>query len=667
MTLSCSFAWIRHLVACLLLIGLVVGHDSTVFADKPTKIVRYEGRLEVQPNGDVIAREQMHFPTLAYFEAKNQHGGPVALFRMLQQSFAWSVTEDMKFQLDDHNSRLNVDFRQIGAVRSIGNNRWSLDFINGAEMELVSIQDNKVVLTGATESGFGVMSHTTYVTLPSTSSDIKLTKNGKGIEYVYEPPLEPGDECQATFDLESKKHLMSSLASVYSNREFPQFWAARSIFKNSGDQLIKRYRVRFRVPNHTGWSEWAKSERVYPGQTVIDPYFPVFDLESISKLTTSRRIAVEIEYEYQRADGETIKETETTRLELLARNQVVFGGRENGESITWHEQNEYLPFVMAAFCTSDDPVIQQLAGRVSGMGNGLAASLNDEAAIAFLQSLWLFMEHNRIVYQTPPTMQMNNTFGQNIKYARDVLRNRAGTCIDLAVFWASAAKAVGLEAHVVLIPGHAYPVIKLPSGQMVPIEATLIGRGTIRDAVETGMKNLAELNAKPNFEVSVSEYQNAGIRCLELPAVSDNWLEEQKYEFPDMVQETRRVTYEETSTVDQSAAGQNELTTVGNIAPIIGQWQQYYNTAEGEEACVTIRIEAGGTYVWGSFKKRAGTWVEDFRDKGRVMRDGNFLILNAEKEGFFTRELELSADSMKWYRTNENATRELTYHFQRSE
>ncbi|MBL8891138.1 MAG: hypothetical protein JNL67_14240, partial [Planctomycetaceae bacterium] len=373
MTLSCSFAWIRHLVACLLLIGLVVGHDSTVFADKPTKIVRYEGRLEVQPNGDVIAREQMHFPTLAYFEAKNQHGGPVALFRMLQQSFAWSVTEDMKFQLDDHNSRLNVDFRQIGAVRSIGNNRWSLDFINGAEMELVSIQDNKVVLTGATESGFGVMSHTTYVTLPSTSSDIKLTKNGKGIEYVYEPPLEPGDECQATFDLESKKHLMSSLASVYSNREFPQFWAARSIFKNSGDQLIKRYRVRFRVPNHTGWSEWAKSERVYPGQTVIDPYFPVFDLESISKLTTSRRIAVEIEYEYQRADGETIKETETTRLELLARNQVVFGGRENGESITWHEQNEYLPFVMAAFCTSDDPVIQQLAGRVSGMGNGLAA------------------------------------------------------------------------------------------------------------------------------------------------------------------------------------------------------------------------------------------------------------------------------------------------------
>ncbi|MBL8891051.1 MAG: hypothetical protein JNL67_13800, partial [Planctomycetaceae bacterium] len=341
--------------------------------------------------------------------------------------------------------------------------------------------------------------------------------------------------------------------------------------------------------------------------------------------------------------------------------------RENGESITWHEQNEYLPFVMAAFCTSDDPVIQQLAGRVSGMGNGLAASLNDEAAIAFLQSLWLFMEHNRIVYQTPPTMQMNNTFGQNIKYARDVLRNRAGTCIDLAVFWASAAKAVGLEAHVVLIPGHAYPVIKLPSGQMVPIEATLIGRGTIRDAVETGMKNLAELNAKPNFEVSVSEYQNAGIRCLELPAVSDNWLEEQKYEFPDMVQETRRVTYEETSTVDQSAAGQNELTTVGNIAPIIGQWQQYYNTAEGEEACVTIRIEAGGTYVWGSFKKRAGTWVEDFRDKGRVMRDGNFLILNAEKEGFFTRELELSADSMKWYRTNENATRELTYHFQRSE
>lgn len=130
----------------------------------------------------------------------------------------------------------------------------------------------KILQSGFSEqqSNFGVMGHTPYLTVPTNSSSIKVLKTGKGIEFVCAPHVDSGDTCSADFELDRKPHLMSSLAAVHANRDFPQFWTARSFFKNNGDQMIKRYRVRFRIPN-----------------------------------------------------------TETRQMELLAHNQVVFSGRES--------------------------------------------------------------------------------------------------------------------------------------------------------------------------------------------------------------------------------------------------------------------------------------------------------------------------------------------------
>lgn len=38
-----------------------------------------------------------------------------------------------------------------------------------------------------------------------------------------------------------------------------------------------------------------------------------------------------------------------------------------------------------------------------------------------------------ISYQTPPSGETHCSFTQDVKFPRDVLRDKAGTCIDLAI------------------------------------------------------------------------------------------------------------------------------------------------------------------------------------------------------------------------------------------
>ncbi|MFM7927689.1 MAG: hypothetical protein ACKO9Q_08225, partial [Pirellula sp.] len=123
---------------------------------------------------------------------------------------------------------------------------------------------------------------------------------------------------------------------------------------------------------------------------------------------------IETEFEYQTADGNTVKDTDAHRIELLSRNQVVFSSRPDDENGDFLEQNDQIPYIVATFCNSDDPVVQQLAGRISGMANGPASSLDSEAAVTYLSTFWSFLTSNGISYQTPPGFSLNGTRGQHI-------------------------------------------------------------------------------------------------------------------------------------------------------------------------------------------------------------------------------------------------------------
>jgi hypothetical protein len=343
------------------------------------------------------------------------------------------------------------------------------------------------------------------------------------------PDTTPSHDGRVAFDFEfqAKPQVMSCLAKSYGNPKFTNLWVARTVLKNTGEQSLTDYRVRFRLRDSTpSWSPWKHCSEVLPSQTVVDAYFPIFDLEKVGRLNGSCRDTLELEYQYRHADGQLVEASDSRTIQLLGRNEVVFSSRKAVDCGNWQDRFDYGPAILASFVTKDDPIIQQVAGWVSGQAGGVAANASDEKAVQFLQTLYTFMTANHIAYQTPPSGEFNGQFGQHIKYGRDVLQNRAGTCVDLAIFYGSVCEAVGLEPVLFLIPGHCFPAVRLPRSQRIyAVESTGVGRADFKQMSERGLKEVEQARQSGLlYEVDIVRLHNQGIYGLQLPTMPPSTL-----------------------------------------------------------------------------------------------------------------------------------------------
>ena len=109
---------------------------------------------------------------------------------------------------------------------------------------------------------------------------------------------------------------------------------------------------------------------------------------------------------------------------------MIFSSLKPTEISGFADQFDCAPALLTSMTTPADPVVQQLAGRINGMaaesfGRSIAATSADEHCVAYMSAVWQFLKSNRVAYQSPPGMLTQGNAGQHIKYARDVLRNRA--------------------------------------------------------------------------------------------------------------------------------------------------------------------------------------------------------------------------------------------------
>jgi len=507
---------------------------STVLAEGPQSRVQYHDRYDLDQVGNAKITRTFQFPPAIYAKVKKDYQDPMMLLRSMSSVIDWHEITVVDGRFEDGQCRVVLELFQKGIARTSGPNRWEIKSKSKpGSMELITCLSDRVVFHVADQSEWGPLSATVFVSMCPGSSEVEFDKEQATIRYTAAP--EEGTrkvESAIQWKMETTPQLMSSMAKIHSNEEMGMFWTARSVFTNNEDKPVTKFRVRYQLEGFSGWSPWKRSPIVYPGQTVVEAFFPILDIDKLTKLDGSRSASVIAEYQYVNADGETIELADSKNLTVLARNEVIFSRHSDQNAVTWHEANEYLPILVASFCNSNDPVIQQLAGRISGMASGPAASLDSEDAVNYLRAIWQFMEDNKVAYQTSPTLKVNQRFGQHVKYGRDVLSNRAGTCIDLAIFWASAAKAVGLKSFIVIVPGHAFPMVELPNGNRVPIESTLLGKGaTIDDAAKKGNEQLEKAMQGPHYIVDVNEMENFGARSIDLERVSEDFFDSLKYKF----------------------------------------------------------------------------------------------------------------------------------------
>jgi transglutaminase-like putative cysteine protease len=328
---------------------------------------------------------------------------------------------------------------------------------------------------------------------------------------------------------------------MYGNPKWLEMWVARGVFQNDTSETLSDYRARFRIEGYSSWSPWKRTDKVFPGQTVVDAFYPIID-GKIAHLKGSTPAQVELEYEYTRPGGEKLAETEAGRTKLLGMNEAVWSSLATDEDSTWYDVFRNAQMVLASFTSATDPVVQDVVGLIGKATGGAATSLSDQDALKFMGTLYNLFRQN-IAYETTPGGYQDGLLHQHLKYGRDVLRTRSGTCVNLSILYASVCEAAGLNAYIVLGPGHAFAAAKLPkSGLPVFVETTGCGGGTKESSMtfvqarEQAFKTYQKWYADGlMIETDIEASRQKGVPSPELPDLGVNPLKEWGIQQPESV------------------------------------------------------------------------------------------------------------------------------------
>ena len=498
--------------------------------------INIKGAENVDARGNAHVQWVMSFnPARGYDRVKRLYPNLYVLFRDLGPERSGNEIDrsTLKITPDDGQRTITINADFAGAAVS-RKKRWQIQV--DAE-EQISNQDGNRVFTvaqAAPKNGVRLTFINTYI-LPAGAQDVHLGSDHL-LTYSLAAPkaLPTAAPLKVDVSIRHKKRLMSAVYKVYGEMEAGDgaYWVAKTIFKNAGKAPIYDLKISYRLGDYTEASVADPYSYVAPGGVVVDRYYPLIR-SNVTELKNETPVQLYTRYEYADAAGKSYRGELTERLSILGINQFEFSNLDDEDRTDdWKDFFNNAP-LLAAFVTKMDDPVRQFAGYASHRSGMTAPAARAEDAIKWLQAAYETELYNDIVYTTPSGSFLiaDNSGVQDIKYPRDVFRDRTGTCIDLAITYAALAESVGLHASLMVVPGHTFAVIRLPNGQYLPVENTGLGGGNQRagfdQAVQAGQKELTEYLQDGRFYlVDVQkEWDTDRVPTPELPQLATDFLE----------------------------------------------------------------------------------------------------------------------------------------------
>jgi hypothetical protein len=206
----------------------------------------------------------------------------------------------------------------------------------------------------------------------------------------------------------------------------------------------------------------------------------------------------------EEGDEKTVLD-ETAETTVLAR-------RDYPMSIKGFSQSEAFDF-FAAMVTPNDPSVEALIRKAADytqsgiMWSGYGTDVNDADGGVWdrLQALWQAENDYDLTYISTWVSFAPGAV-QRIRLPSEVLDQRSGNCIELAMLYTAAAEALDMEAAIILIPGHAFMGVRTDqeNAKYYFIETTMIGRSSFSDAVTRAGEEFDE--ALPHISAHEESY-----------------------------------------------------------------------------------------------------------------------------------------------------------------
>ncbi len=314
----------------------------------------------------------------------------------------------------------------------------------------------------------------------------------------------------------------------------------KAIIKNTGTSEIKNLKVQFRIPGIIpDWTDIPAATNLLSGQTAVVTCFPVFP-QSITERNTSSKERTEIKILYG-GKANPIERDESFPFDMTSVNDIVFTNMADADKATVSDYGENR-VLYACMVSSEDPIIKHYAQVVQqkilcgeeGAGVGGDGQVTDAAIkekVRVMEGVYNATLLSHMVYSETEsgvsTFADNTSSTEHIRLPREVVSGNTGLCIELALLHASVYKAAGLNPVIFLIPGHAYPGIKV-GNSYIPIESTGIGGvglGGMMNADQALQKGLEELKTffternkgNPQYQIlDIDDLYSQGFQDMEL-------------------------------------------------------------------------------------------------------------------------------------------------------
>lgn len=296
---------------------------------------------------------------------------------------------------------------------------------------------------------------------------------------------------------------LANYASLQSQQDRTLPTVTVKIANHSDAALHNRVHVRVR-----GWSdEEIQSATLNPGETRNLMFAPVF----LPRLFTNREIvaATALVTVYDSSNRVVYATTAPVRLRSV-------------DDMFWGQQFKYARFI-ASWVTPHDPAVEQVLAkakefmpgrRLPGYEPWKSAADQRTSTMQQASAIYRALQQKGVSYvKSSVTFGKNTSVSERVRMPYESLGQVSANCIDGVVMYASLFENLGMDAEVVLVPGHAYVGVRAAQngGDFIYLDTVLTGRASFENAVQTATQGLQRLNPKDVMHIMIPDARNAGV------------------------------------------------------------------------------------------------------------------------------------------------------------
>lgn len=151
-------------------------------------------------------------------------------------------------------------------------------------------------------------------------------------------------------------------------------------------------------------------------------------------------------------------------LEIYSEEEVIFNQKYPIDILAYDQWGgiTVLPEMLSAFITPNHPAVIPIIKRATAILEQWTGSpsldeyqsRNPDRVRKQMAAIYTAIAEQNIIYSTVPASFED--YGQRIRLGDTVMTQKLGTCLDMALFYASCLEAAGIHSLIVVVNGHAF-------------------------------------------------------------------------------------------------------------------------------------------------------------------------------------------------------------------